>query len=179
MDPAQERHNVIATLNQSVATLETAMSVLLIPPEGASFGFGMRGSRDKSGVAAVSGGIKNEAGRPRGGPCTFGSDEPVVRIILTLMKFDPSMRSAALLQYSDRAFAVLKNDLFMECASIATGAGDRGISTIDWGIASCCKGDIPDVIYLKNPDGAKSRLVICGDEPADVANNIIICSNRI
>jgi thiamine-phosphate diphosphorylase len=179
MDPAQERNNIIATLQASVTQLETSLSRVLIPPEGASFGFGMRGARDSSGVAASDGGIKNDAGTPGGGPCVFGSGDPVVRIILTLMKFDPSMRSAALLQYSDRAFAVLKNDLFLECASITTGIGERGISTLDWGIASCCKGQIPDVIYIKNPDPARSRLVISGEDPADVANNIIICSNRI
>jgi thiamine-phosphate diphosphorylase len=179
MDPAQERNNIIAALNQSVATLETSMNVLLLPPEGVSFGFGMRGARESSGVAVVNVGIKNEAGNLRGGPGTFGTGDPVVRIILTLMKFDPSVRSAALLQYSDRAFAVLKDDLFLECATITTGAGERSISTLDWGIAFCCKGQIPDVFYLKSPDKTQSRLVISGEDSTDVVNNIIICSNRI
>jgi hydroxymethylpyrimidine/phosphomethylpyrimidine kinase len=95
------------------------------------------------------------------------------------MKFDPSVRSAALLQYSDRAYAVLEDDLFLECASFSAGGPERGISTLDWGIASCCKHGIPDVIWIKNPEKTRSRLIIFGEDPADVANNIIICSNRI
>jgi thiamine-phosphate diphosphorylase len=180
MDPVQEREGVLATLQDSVGRLETSLHVQLIPEEGVSFGFALRGARDKSGVAAIPGGIKTDAGKPKSaGPGAFGTEEPAVRIILTMMKFDPSMRSAALIRYTDRTFSILEDDLFLECASLTTGGRDRGISTLDWGIASCCKKGIPDVIHMKNPDKNHSRLIICGEDPADVANNIIICSNRI
>ena len=54
-----------------------------------------------------------------------------------------------------------------------------GISTMDWGIASCCKEGVPDVIFRKGANAAESRIVLLGEGPVDVANNIIICSNRI
>jgi hydroxymethylpyrimidine/phosphomethylpyrimidine kinase len=110
--------------------------------------------------------------------CRYGIDDMVTRAILTAMKFDPGMRSAAVLQYSDTVLAILDNDLFLECASFSAARGG-GISTLDWGIAFCCREGVPDVIYEKRPDMDASRLILFGEDPADVANNIIICLSRI
>jgi thiamine-phosphate diphosphorylase len=180
MDPAHERNGVTKNLGAALITLERSMSIRLIPTEGASFGYAIRGARDNSGVAAVKGGILVTGACPRrSGPCLFGTDEPVIRAILTAMKFDSSVRSACLLQYSDRALTVLKDDLFLECAVSAAVAREGGICTMDWGIASVCKNGVPDVIYEKNTGVNRSRITIFGEDPADVTNNIIICSNRI
>lgn len=180
MDPAHERNTTLATLHAATAHLEQSVHRRLIPPEGISFGFALRGARDNSGVAAVSGGIQTgSGGHPAFTPSAFGTEEPVVRIILTAMKFDPVIRSGALLQFSDRALRIFEDDLFLECALLNAASKDPGISTMDWGIASCCKEGVPDMIFLKGPSAAESRIVLFGEGPADVANNIIICSNRI
>jgi len=180
MDPAHERNNTLSTLQVAATRLEQSVDRRLIPPEGISFGFAIRGARDAGGVAAVTGGIQTSAeGAVRAGPCAFGTDEPVVRIILTLMKFNPVMRSAAILQFSERALAVFKNDLFLECASQNAVPANQGISTMDWGIASCCEDGLPDVIVRWGAGAAGSRIIVPGETPADVVNNIIICSNRI
>ena len=181
MDPTHERNAALSLLQAETSRLEQSMNLRLIPAEGLSFGLAIRGARDAAGVAAVSGRIQTGAdGRPSAaGRCAFGTDDPVVRIILTVMKFDPVMRSAALLQYSDRAFGIFVNDLFLESASIDVRSQNQGISTMDWGIASCCKDGIPDVIYRKGASAAESRIILAGEGPADVVNNIIICSNRI
>jgi thiamine-phosphate diphosphorylase len=180
MDPAHERNNTLSTLQAATTQLEQSLSIRLIPQEGLSFGFALRGARDNRGIAAVVGGIKNSAGGgTNAGPCAFGTDEPVVRIILTAMKFDPVMRSAALMLFSDRALSVFQNDLFLECTSLNAASVNQGISTMDWGIASCCKAGIPDVIFRKGAGAEESRIILFGEGPADVANNIIICSNRI
>jgi hydroxymethylpyrimidine/phosphomethylpyrimidine kinase len=180
MDPAHERNNTLSTLKAATTQLELTVNARLIPPEGISFGFALRGARDAGGIAAVHGGIKTrEKGRPDAGPCEFGTGEPVVRIILTVMRFDPVIRSAALLQFSDRALGVFENDLFLDCAPLGEIPANRGISTMDWGVAACCKESVPDVIFRKGASGTEPRLVLLGESPADVANNIIICSNRI
>jgi predicted fused transcriptional regulator/phosphomethylpyrimidine kinase len=180
MDPARERNNLLSTLQAAVAQLEPSMNIRLIPPEGISFGYALHGARERNGVAAVKGGIKSdEGGQLITGPCVFGADEPVVRIILTAIKFDPEIRSAAVLQFSDRALGVFENDLFLERATLDVSSGNPGISTMDWGIASCCKKGIPDIIIRKCTGAAASYIILFGEGPADVANNIIICSNRI
>lgn len=181
MDPAHERASVISTLEAALEPLllQTA-SPALIPPEGVSVGYALRGACDPGGVAAVRIGVQSDTGTLQAtGPCLFGTDEPVTRAILTAMKFDPMMRSAGILQYTDRALEVLKDDLFLECASFTPAPAQRGISTMDWGIASCCKEGVPDVIYARNPDTMKARVILFGEDPPGVTNNIIICLGRI
>ena len=180
MDPLHERNTTLSVLQAATTQLVQSMNIRLMPREGISFGFALRSARDNNGVGAVKGGIKSGAeGRPVAGPCTFSTDEPVIRIILTAMKFDPVIRSAALLQFSERALRVFENDLFLERTTLDASIKNQGISTMDWGIASCCKEGIPDIIFRKGTSTAKSRIILFGESPADVANNIIICSNRI
>jgi hydroxymethylpyrimidine/phosphomethylpyrimidine kinase len=180
MDPAYERNNTLSTLQSATNHLEQAINPRLIPPEGISFGFALRGARDPGGIAAVNVGLKSGAGgEVTTGPCAFGTDEPVVRIILTTIKFNPVMRSAAILQFSDRALRIFENDLFLECVPLDTAIKSQGISTMDWGIASSCRDGVPDVIFSKSASEKESRIILSAEGPADVANNIIICSNRI
>ena len=73
------------------------------------------------------------------------------------MKFDPVRRSAALLRFSDRALLVLDEDLFLDCVPCDTAMVPQGISTMDWGIAACCRQDVPDVIYLRGSPGGRLR----------------------
>ena len=180
MDPVSERNAVLAQLEKAVALLTQSMSWKLVPSAGAQIGYAIRGARDKNGIAAVVGRISgtSETMKP-GGPCSFASDEEIARVILTVMKFDPQRRSAALIRFSDRALNVLEGDQFLECVSYDTAKAPKGISTMDWAIASCCKDDVPDVIYPESGEEDGVPLIILGEGPFDVANNIIICSNRI
>ena len=180
MDPVSERSAVLAQLEQAVALLKQSMSPALVPPAGAQIGYAIRGARDTGGIASVEGRISGPAGAMKtGGPCSFGTDEEIARVILTILKFDPRRRSAALLRFTDRALDMLDGDLFLECVSNDGSKIRAGISTMDWGIASCCNKEVPDVIYLENDRSSDATLVLLGENPIDVANNIIICSNRI
>ncbi|WP_321507807.1 thiamine-phosphate synthase family protein [uncultured Methanoregula sp.] len=179
-DPAQERTLVLETLKSAMEQLEKSLNAVLIPPGGISFGYAIRGARDSGGIAAISGRISLTPCKssPSGGTCAFGAEEEIARIILTAMKFDPRMRSAASLAYSSRVKTVLCDDLFLESASCRSGAGPT-TSTMDWGIASCSRKGVPDVIFRDEQDPAGSRTILFGEKPADVLNNIIMCSKRI
>jgi predicted fused transcriptional regulator/phosphomethylpyrimidine kinase len=180
MDPVSERNEVLGHLEKAVILIGQSMNLQLIPPDGAQIGYAIRGARDKNGIAAVEGRISNKGGNVHaGGPCSFGSDEQVARVLLTVMKFDPRWRSAALLRFSDRALQVLDENLFLECSSFDAAKAPQGISTMDWGVAAACKKGVPDVIYSRGNRGAGAVLILLGEDPVDVANNIIICSNRI
>lgn len=180
MGPDHERTTTLAAIDAAVTKLITAMNPVLVPGEGVALGFALKGARDAGGVASLPGGIR-QAGRDltAGGPCRFGNDDPATRAVLTVMKFDPLMRCAAVLRYSDRALSVLEDDLFLECASFSPAPAGDGTSTMNWGIAFCCREGVPDVVFEKKPDREKSRIVLLGEDPDDVANNIIICSGRI
>ena len=176
MNSGQERGDVIHELERAVAILVRSMDARLIPPEGMTIAYAVRGARDAEGVAGVQGGIINESGKPYpAGPCTFGTDENGARIILTAMKFDPVMRSAATIGYSPAMITAFE-DMFLECCRFNASSEPAGISSMDWGVASCFKDGVPDIVYNTEKP---SLIRVFGEKPADVANNIIICSNRV
>ena len=178
-DPSQERREVLEKLTGATALLERSMDVRLIPDNGARLAYAISGARDKNGVAAVKGGIIKEHGKLlAGGPCAFGVDEEIARILLTVMKFDPRMQCVATLRYSRNILKVI-DSLFLECTSFDPAAEPCGISSMDWGVASCCKQGVPDVCYDTGGKGKEGIVRLFGEDPVDVSNNIIMISNRI
>jgi predicted fused transcriptional regulator/phosphomethylpyrimidine kinase len=178
-DSARERSDILETLTEVVGLLTRSLDVRLIPTHGAMLGYALRGARDKNGVAAVKGGIVSGREKPHAaGPCEFGADEDIARIILTAMKFDSGIRSAATLRCSGTVLKVMEN-LLLECRSFEQGKAPPGISTMDWSVASCCKEGVPDICYSHKGRGDESVFIIFGEDPIDVSNNIIMISNRI
>ena len=178
-DPAHERNEVLCRLDLASTHLETMIVPSLIKTGGVSLGYAVRGARDNDGIAAVPGGIVLHEGKVTAGrPCAFGADEACARIVLTTMKFDPHIRSAATIPFSENVLAVFRA-MLMECASVDSRHTSPQISTMDWGIAACCNDGVPDIIYDRGGDKKPGFIHIFGEEPLVVANNIIICSNRI
>jgi len=178
-DPGWERSDVLEKLTAAAALLERSMDIRLIPKNGARLAYAIQGARDKNGVAEVQGGIIQEHGKPHSaGSCAFGADEDVARIVLTVMKFDPNMRCVAALRFSRNILMVLEG-LLLECNSFDPASEPPGISTMDWGVASCCKEGVPDVCYDYGGRGKEAIIRFFGEDPIDVTNNIIMISNRI
>ena len=178
-DPAQERNEVLYRLDLAVTHLEASMSPQLIPDSGASLVYAIKGARDREGVAAVPGGIVLCDGKVNAGrPCAFGADEQCARIVLTAMKFDPLMRSVAIIRFSDNVLAMFKG-MLLECSPLDRTQKATGISTMDFDVASCCNDGIPDIIYDSGGNKKSGIMYIFGEDPIVVTNNIIICSNRI
>ncbi len=178
-DPGRERTETLETLKGAVELLTRSLDIRLIPPSGVMFGYAVAGARDKTGIAAVKGGITKEHEKPvRAGPCGFGVDDDIARIILTAMKFDPRIRSAATLRCSVNLLKSMES-LFLECTPIKSSEGVTGVSTMDWNVASCCREGVPDVCYPYRSGGNEPLAVLFGENPIDVTNNIIMISNRI
>jgi hydroxymethylpyrimidine/phosphomethylpyrimidine kinase len=178
-DPQQERNEVLYRLELAVNHLETSMSPLLIKDGRATLAYAVKGARDGRGVAAVPGGIVFQNGRVTcSAPCAFGADGYAARIVLTAIKCDPLMRSAAIISFSENVLAVFEA-MLLECTPIHISSNAPAISTMDWGVASCCTDGVPDIIYDRGGNEKPGFLYLFGEDPIVVANNIIICSNRI
>jgi thiamine-phosphate diphosphorylase len=161
-NPDQERSDALEKLKMAAAILEQSMDVRLLPADGTKLGYAIRGARDKEGVAAVQGGITSKNGKPRlAGPCAFGVDEDISRMILTTMKFDPRIRSAATLRFSGKLLGIIES-LLLECSSFDPASGQHGISTMDWGVASCCKKGVPDVCFDTGGKGKEAIIRLFG-----------------
>lgn len=177
--PGQERQEVVARLSEAVNILSASMDVRFIPSQGGNIAYAIRGARDMPDVAAVKGGLHSRNGVIHSsGLCAFGTIEPVARVVLTVMKFDPVMRSAAVIAYLPESLDVLE-DMFIECCRIDSSRSAPGTSTMDWGIASCCSDGVPEVIYDAGTHENEGRIFLIGEDAVEVANNIIILSHRI
>ena len=121
-----------------------------------------------------------KAGRgvqPAGG-VIFGAGEGVARVVLTAMRTDPGIRSAAVIGYSAPALAIL-GDLLLEVCEFDRTREPPGVSTMEWGVASCCREGVPDVIFDRGASGREPLIRILGEEPVSVAQTIVAVSHRL
>ena len=177
--PEQERREVVTRLTEAADILSESMDVRFVPSIGANIAYAIKGARDGCDVAAVPGGLRVYSGRIHfSGTCAFDSGEEIVRTVLTVMKFDPVMRSVAIIAYSKEFLDVLA-DMFIECCEIDRTRAVPQNSAMDWGIASCCSEGVPEVISDKGTKEGNGVIYIIGEDAVEVANNIIILSHRI
>jgi thiamine-phosphate diphosphorylase len=177
--PDQQRNEVLTRLSRAIVLMEESMDSRLVAGAGTNIGYAINGARDNAGVAAVTGGlvVRNNAVRAAGA-CGFGANAEIAKIILTASKFDPEMRCAATIRYADAVRRVLE-DMFLECCTLDIRVQPPGVSTMDWGVASCCREGVPEVIVASGKTLQTSVIHLFGENPAVVAGNIIMLSNRI
>jgi len=176
---SEEREEVLFSLEGAVELLEERMAPALIPEVGSNIVYAVKGAKEPWDVAAVEGRIVRRHGEVHAvGPVAFGASDHVARIVLTAMKFDPAIRSAANIRYSPENIALLE-ELFFEICSFDRAHEPPGIRTMDWGVASCCKNGVPDVIFDGGAVGKEPMIRVLGERPLEVANNIIKLSGRI
>ncbi|GAA5262466.1 thiamine-phosphate synthase family protein [Methanocalculus sp. MC3] len=174
-----EKTDILDALAYAVSELKEKMDPRLIPEVGSNIVYAKKGARSPADVAGVEGRIVTlrKSVHPVG-ECAFGASDHVARIVLTAMRFDPEIRSAANIRFTETLAALLEDMSFTVCWF------DReheppGIQTMDWGVASCCKEDVPDMIIDRGAVGKEPMIRILGPDPSSVANTIIMLSSRI
>ncbi len=173
------REEVLSILRSAVDLLESSMDASLIPEVGTNIAFALPNARGVEDVAAVQGRIVRLLGKPHPvGPVAFGASDHVARIVLTAMKFDPEIRSAGNIRCSPESIKAL-SDLFLEVCSFDREKEPPGIRTMDWGVASCCRSGVPDVIYDRGAMGKEPMIRILGETPNEVVNNILKLAGRM
>jgi len=174
-----EREEVLQRLGDAVRRLLDGMDPRLIPEVGSNIAYALPRARSPEDVAAVEGRIVRMKGRVHPvGPVAFGASDHVARIVLTAMKFDPEVRSAANIRYSPGIVAACE-DMFLSVCSFDRAAEPPGVKTMDWGVASCCRDGVPDVIYDRGALGKEPMVRLLGEEPGVIVNNILKLSARI
>ena len=178
MGRAEEEEEVRGRLELAVRILEQGMSPSLVPEGGSEIGYALRGARTGKDVAGVDGGIGQgkRAVRASGG-VAFGKSEEATRVVLTAMRTDPAIRSAALIRFSPALLEVLK-DLLLEICEFDRSREPPGVSTMDWGVAFCCRDGVPDAIFDRGAPGKEARIRLLGEDPVTVAQTIVAVSRR-
>ena len=175
----EEREKVVDRLEEAVGLLVERMDARLIAEVGMNIVYALPDARSKDDVAGVLGRIVRlgEAVHPVG-EIAFGASDHIARIVITAMRFDPRIRSAANIRFSEAILPELDNLLFEVC-SFDREKEPVGVQTMDWGVASCCGEGVPDVIYDRGAMGKEPMIRVLGEDPVTVAHNILKLSNRI
>lgn len=174
-----DREQILHELAEAVKRIEEHASPALIPEVGMNIAYALPGARIPEDVAAVTGRIVRLKDRVHPvGEIAFGASDHVARIVLTAMKFDPEMRSAANIRFSEDYIHILDEEL-LEVRSFDRTKEPPGVRTMDWGVASCCKEGVPDVIFDRGAMGKEPMIRIMGEDPYTVSQNILKLSQRI
>ena len=169
----QTREEVAATLCEAVALIAAEADSRLIPEGGIRVGYALPGAVSQNEVCVVEGGIMQNTT----GPIRFGADSGVTRVILTIIRHEACLRSVASLRCTKEILRCVTDDLELDAA--AYGPSPPGSDIIDWGVESCCRDGVPDVIYGQGTPENGVFLWLTGETPADVARNIIMLSGCI
>jgi len=109
------------------------------------------------------------------GPAASGEAGDLGTCLLTAFRFDPAIRSAAMIPCSLSVLEVAER-LLLEVAGYDRRLAPPGISTMDWGTAFCCREGVPDLIYDRASE--PFEVVLFGESPMDVVNEIIMLFRR-
>jgi hydroxymethylpyrimidine kinase/phosphomethylpyrimidine kinase len=181
-----ERYRVIEALEEAVAQLKGEAHMGGVIPEVASnLGYALSVAQDKDDVAAFPGRIiRFQDGIRTIAPPAFGASQHIASIILAVMKYDLSFRSAMNIRYSpailqackESGLHVLGFDRGEEPQEITEAEG----RSLAWGVRKVLAGagQVPDVIYDEGGWGKEPMVRILGKDPAEVVGKAIKIKRR-
>ncbi|QYZ78363.1 phosphomethylpyrimidine kinase [Methanofollis formosanus] len=174
-----ERDLVLRRLAEAVELLKEEMDPDLIPEVGSNIAYALEKARGPADVAAVEGRIVRLGDRVHPvGRIAFGASDHVARIVLTAMRFDRRVRAAANIRFADFLIEELE-EMMLDIRYFDRVQEPPGIKTMDWGVASCCKTGVPDIIYDRGAVGKEPMIRVLGEDPMEVAHNILKLSRLI
>ena len=139
----------------------------LLPSGGVALAYAIKNPRDMKDVAMV-----------RNTGIGFGTDDHLVRVLLTVVRFDAEVRAVGSIRYTEEIADMVKETL-RDVAEYDPSRFPPGISSMDWGIASCCRDGVPLAILDSGTLGTEPLIRILGATPEEVANRILIISERL
>ncbi len=120
------------------------------------------------------------------GPPTFGASSHLARAVLKAMEFDPSVRAALNIKYSEMALRAAERlglkvssyDRKEEPPEVKAREG----ATIPWGVEIAIKktgGIVPDIIYHRGDVGKEPMINIFGKSAVDVVTKLIKLASEL
>jgi hydroxymethylpyrimidine/phosphomethylpyrimidine kinase len=170
-----EKADILQKLSHAASLLAGVIREDLVPAGGVQLAYARKGARDDTGIAFVRGGLCLESvgfDTPQVG---FGGGGMIATVLLTAMKFDPRIRSAAIIACTPAAVKTM-DGRFLEICSFDPSREPPGIRTMDWGVAQCCRDGVPDAIYNRRTGDTGAIIRLFGEDPQGIANNILMLS---
>jgi thiamine-phosphate diphosphorylase len=170
-----EKAAILQKLSYAASLLRGKISDDLIPYGGVQLAYARKVARDDADIACVRGGLGLEDNILRPDDIGFGGGGMIVTVLLTAMKFDPCIRSAALIACTSAAVKMMESR-YLEICSFDPLKEPPGIRTMDWGVAQCCREGVPDAVYNRRTGDTRAIIRLFGEDPLEVANNILMLS---
>ena len=168
------RYPLLVALDEAVTLLEGMLTRDWVPEVGINFAYALPRARYYEDVCAMKGRIVGVGNSARHVGCLgFGTSRHVTRIVLAAMHYDPEMRSALNLKYSEENLSKLRA-VGLEIASFEREQEPEGVRTMEWGTASVIKiaGKVPDVIFDRGGIGKEPMIRVLGRDPFDVLEKV-------
>ena len=175
----ENREKICALLLEGFHLIHDSVGNNLIPTTGPDLVYALPKARSSEDIASIPGRDRIRSDEIRSEEIRFGADTKNSRIILTVIRFDPNIRSTASLLFSDMVLEICEDLLFEICSS---DKAREGIPTMDWEAAFCCEHSdgVPDIMYNRGSRKNEGIIRVLGEDPRSVATNIIkICSRII
>jgi hydroxymethylpyrimidine/phosphomethylpyrimidine kinase len=169
--PSNEHFIIWYDLKTSVDELLLFLPARYVPEVGINVGYALPSAKNIEDICAINGRIiKMGMTLRRCGGYAFNTSNHIARIILTAMRYDPTVRSAMNIKYSSEIIKKSKKLRFK------IGLFDREqepageTSTMEWGTNKVIQelGFVPDIIYDLGKVGKEPMIRLLGENPQKV-----------
>jgi len=182
----REKFICIESLERAFRKLHRARCGNIIPEIQSNLGYALPCPSKESHVAAFRGRLIRSGNHiTKIHDPSFGASHHIARIILTVMDFDNSFRSAMNIRYSGEIIRACESLSFsIDSFNRSSEPEDIRIqegASLPWGVREVLSSrpDIPDIIYDTGDIGKEPIVRILGKNPGEVAEKVILISEYI
>jgi len=150
-------------------------SYLLVPQVGINIVMALENPETINDIAGITGRIIRNKNRviPVGN-VEFEGSKHVATVVLSAVKFNPEMRAAMNIKYSDEIVKICKKIGF-KVSSFDRRKEPKKVSTMEWGTITAIEkvGYVPDIIFDKGSIGKEAMIRILGKNTTEVVEKSI------
>ena len=174
----KEISNIQKELSYSILDFQNIKNVSkLIPECQTNFVFSKNKPKTIKNVLGISGRlVKSGNNVIQAGELVFGGSQHVATAVIQVSKKFSKIRSAINIKYEPKIITNAKKHrmsvLSYDRKNESKKSKSKENSSISWGISSCLKSNIPDIIYHKGDFGKEPMIIVFGETPAEVVRKI-------
>jgi len=165
-------------LSLSIIDFQNIKDVSKIIPEcQTNFVFSKNKPKNIKNVLGISGRlVKSGNSVIQAGDLVFGGSQHVATALIEVSKKFPDIRSAINIKYEPKLITKAKKRkmsvLTYDRKKESKNSKLKENSSISWGVSSCLKSEMPDIIYHKGDLGKEPMIIVFGNTPTEVVKKI-------
>ena len=165
-------------LSLSIIDFQNIKDVSKIIPEcQTNFVFSKNKPKNIKNVLGISGRlVKSGNNVIQAGDLVFGGSQHVATALIEVSKKFPEIRSAINIKYEPKLITKAKKRkmsvLTYNRKKESKNSKLKENSSISWGVSSCLKSEMPDIIYHKGDLGKEPMIIVFGNTPTEVVKKI-------